>query len=102
MLVDKILEYYGDNPAAYVSNSDKWISASAAMFVSSFIYFPIFFALLALLYLFIKRKEYTKDKKKFILRIFLYPIAGAIVGCVVLYLLLGIIASLGVRSYYAG
>ncbi|OGY31399.1 MAG: hypothetical protein A3C02_01265 [Candidatus Andersenbacteria bacterium RIFCSPHIGHO2_02_FULL_45_11] len=102
MLVDKILEWYGRNPEVYPSSGDKWVVASSEIFVSSFIYFPIFFGLLPLVYLYIKRKNYKKDKKKFIAKIILYPIAGAIGGVIILSVLLGIVASMGAKSFYEG
>lgn len=102
MLVDRMLEYYGDKPIVYVSAQDKWIAATSHVFVSSFIYFPIVFGLLALVYLFVKRDQYKKDKKKFIAKIILYPIGGAIVGYVVLWVIIGILASLAARDLYGG
>lgn len=100
MLVDKILEFYGINPIAYPEIGDRWIVATSEIFVSSFIYFPIFFGLLPLVYLYIKREQYKKDKKKFITKFITYPIVGAIIGVLVLYVMLGGVASLGARSFY--
>ncbi len=102
MLVDKILEYYGDSPLVYIDMQDKWIAVLSHIFVSSFIYFPVFFGLLPLIYLFIKRSKYKKDKKKFITKIILYPIGGAISGILILWLILGIVASMGAKSFYEG
>lgn len=102
MLVDRILEYYGDSPIVYIDNQDKWVGVASHVFVSSFIYFPIVFGILPLIYLFIKRRQYKKDKKKFITKIIFYPIGGAIVGFIVLWVLIGISASLAARGLYGG
>lgn len=104
MLVDRILEYYGRNPKFYseTANGDKWIIVASELFVSSFVYFPIVFGLLPLIYLFIKRKQYKRNKKKFIAKIIFYPIGGAIVGFIVLWVLIGISASLAARDLYGG
>lgn len=102
MIVDRILEYYGINPAVYPVVEDKWIVVVSEILLSAYIYIPITFGLLGLLYLYTRRKKYRKNPKKFVAMIVLYPLVGGIVGCVVIYIIIAIIAALAVNSLYGG
>ena len=102
MLVDELLWFYEINPAAYPIVQDKWSALIAEVFVRSFIYFPIVFGVLPLVYLYVKRKKYRKDRKGLIIRTIIYPIAGATFGFFILYLILGALASITAYELYGG
>ncbi|OGY31516.1 MAG: hypothetical protein A3C02_00760 [Candidatus Andersenbacteria bacterium RIFCSPHIGHO2_02_FULL_45_11] len=66
MLVDKILEYYGRNPAVYPGAEDKWIVVFSETLLSSYIYLPFIFALLPWVYFFIGKKQLIKKMEQYL------------------------------------
>lgn len=102
MLVDRILEYYGLNPIAYGDIADKWIVVFSETLLSSYIYFPIICAAIPVIYLFLRRKKYAKDKKIFRKKVIKYALIGLAIGLFLPYAIIVITAGLAQRDLYGG
>src|SRR3989344_5636142 len=102
MFVDTLLQFFGNNPIAYQRVEDKWIALHVQLFIRSFILFPTIFGALPLFFLYHDRKQYKKNRKELITHIIFFPILGAAFGCLVLYYILGALASAAAYSLYGG
>src|SRR5258708_34459701 len=101
MFVDTLLKMIGDDPAAYVSESDKWIHfENYILMFYVFPYLPWVLAAVPWIYFLIQRKKHTKDSRNFLKKIIIYSVGGFILGYVIPWLFVAILASLAAYSLY--
>lgn len=103
MLIDTLLRWIGDNPSLYSRDSDKWAHL-LSYFQFEYFYPSLPYILLVIpwVYFLFQRKKHTKHSQKFLKKIIIFSIAGLLIGYVVPYLILAILASLAAYSMYGG
>lgn len=102
MLVDTILKWYGHNPAAFVTNSDKWIDVSIDLLNTAYPFITALLALLPWIFYLIYRKKHVKNQKQFLWTVIKISVAGLLFGLFLPTLVIWISGGLAVRNIYGG
>lgn len=102
MLVDKILEFYGHNPAYYQTMDEKWSRAIVEIFNVAYPIVTILLALAPWAFYFLRRKKHQKNHKQFIWTIIKFSVAGLAFGLFLPTLVTWIFASLALKAIYGG
>lgn len=102
MLVDTLLKYYGHNPIAYLTTSDKWVDVYIDLLNTAYPILTVLFTLIPWIFYFLKKDKHQKTHKHFLWVIIKFSIAGLLFGLFLPTLVIWISAGLTVRAIYGG
>lgn len=102
MLVDTLLKYYGHNPAAYITASDKFIDAYIDILNTAYPIITILLTLIPWVFYLLNKNKYQKTHKQFLWTIVKFSIAGLLFGLFLPTLIIWITGALAVRAIYGG
>ena len=100
MLVDKILEYYGHNPAYYQTNIDKQVEIINELLNTAYPILTVLLAILPWIFYLLQRKKHQKNHKQFVWTIIKFSVAGLALGLFLPILVIWITGAIAVRTIY--